>query len=235
MRETGAMMSSTAADLAAVAGLLADRTRAAMLLALMDGRPWTAGELARVSGVAAATATAHLDRLVAGGLLTEVRRGRHRFVRLADSDAAELVERLAERTPFLPPGGGLTAVSRQRQETAARTCYDHLAGRLGVGVTEAMVARGYLRQTLELTPRGEVWLSDSGVKLAGGKRPLTRACLDWTERRPHVAGRVGAAFCSHALDHGWVIRFGTGRAVKLTAAGRLALWNELGMADTTTR
>lgn len=136
--------------LAALASLIADETRAACLLALLDGRAWTAGELARHAGVAASTASEHLGKLVAGGLLAEERQGRHRYLRLADAQVAQLLEGLAgyavpdggERPPTLRAASARTAMAR------GRTCYDHLAGRLGITVTDAMVERGLLRAWL---------------------------------------------------------------------------------------
>ncbi|QMU72903.1 helix-turn-helix transcriptional regulator [Streptacidiphilus sp. P02-A3a] len=220
-------------DLAALAGLLADGTRATFCLALLDGRAWTAGELARHAGVAASTATDHLNLLVAGGLLAQERQGRHRYVRLADAETAELIESLAARAPRRPtPTRSLSGSGRDRALARARTCYDHLAGTLGVAVTDAMTARGLLdwEQGLILTGDGRDWLRELGIVLPPtGRRPPVRSCLDWTERRPHLAGAVGAALCAHALDSGWITRVGTGRAVALTAPGRRALHTRLGL------
>jgi DNA-binding transcriptional ArsR family regulator len=224
-----------AAGLAALAGLIADETRAACLMALLDGRAWTAGELARHAGVAASTLSEHLGKLVAGGLLTEERQGRHRYVRLADARIAQLIEDLAAQ---VAPG---TAAKRPRtlREASAgsamargRTCYDHLAGRLSIAVTDALTAYGLLRQDtgFALTDAGLEWFGAAGIGLErGGRRPLARACLDWTERRPHLAGVAGAALCRHALDAGWCVRIGSERAVKVTATGERALSELLGI------
>jgi DNA-binding transcriptional ArsR family regulator len=222
-------------DLAALAGLLADRTRASFCLALLDGRAWTAIELARHAGVAASTATEHLNLLVAGGLLAQERQGRHRYVRLADPDTAELIETLASMAPRrAAPHRSLPAVSRSRALARARTCYDHLAGALGVAITKAMTDRGLLdwEQGLTLTGDGTAWLGELGITLPPARRrPPVRSCLDWTERRPHLAGTVGAALCRHALDSRWITQIGTGRAVALTDDGRLALRHHLGLTD----
>ncbi|MFE9041975.1 MULTISPECIES: ArsR/SmtB family transcription factor [unclassified Streptomyces] len=223
-----------ASDLAAFAALFAEESRAAMLLALLDGRAWTAGELARHARVAPSTATEHLGKLVAGGVLTEERQGRHRYVRLAGPGIAQLVEELAA---LAGPGAdeprrSLAAVNAGRALARGRTCYDHLAGRLGIAVTDALTARGLLRQDtgFALTDRGLEWFADVGIPLvAKGRRPLARGCLDWTERRPHLAGVAGAAFCAHALDSGWCVRIGSERAVKVTPAGERALLQELGI------
>jgi DNA-binding transcriptional ArsR family regulator len=221
-------------DLAALAGLLADRTRAAFCLALLDGRAWTATELARHAHVAASTATEHLNLLVAGGLLTQERQGRHRYVRIADPDGAALIEGMAAMAPrTTAPPRSLPAASRKRALARARTCYDHLAGTLGVAVTDAMTARELLtwERGLVLTDRGSAWLADLGIPPPHSTgRPLVRSCLDWTERRPHLAGAVGAALCRHAFHAGWVTRIGTGRAVALTDDGRDAFRTHLGLA-----
>ncbi|MEU0986153.1 helix-turn-helix domain-containing protein [Streptomyces sp. NPDC005953] len=222
-------------DLAALAGLLADSTRAGFCLALLDGRAWTAIELARHAGVAASTATEHLNRLVAGGLLTQERQGRHRYVRLTDPATAELIETLASMAPRqTAPPRSLPDVNRSRALARARTCYDHLAGALGVAITEAMTERGLLdwEHGLRLTGDGTAWLGELGITLAPAtRRPPVRSCVDWTERRPHLAGAVGAAVCRHAFDSGWITRIGTGRAIALTDVGRSALREALGMSD----
>ncbi|WP_373563597.1 ArsR/SmtB family transcription factor [Streptomyces composti] len=223
-----------AAGLARLAGLFADETRAACLLALLDGRAWTAGELARYAGVAASTVSEHLGKLVAGGLLAEERQGRHRYVRLADARVAQLVEDLAAQVPAEARRAprGLREVSAGSAMARGRTCYDHLAGRLGTAVTDAMTRRGLLRQDtgFALTDAGVEWFGRVGIELArGGRRPLARACLDWTERRPHLAGAAGAALCRHAFAEGWCVRIGSGRAVKLTAVGERVLGEVLGI------
>jgi DNA-binding transcriptional ArsR family regulator len=220
-------------DLAALARLLADGTRASFCLALLDGRAWTAAELARHAGVAASTATGHLNLLVAGGLLAQERQGRHRYVRLADAGTAELIENLASMAPPRTMQPGSLSVASYRQALArARTCYDHLAGALGVLIAEAMTRRGLLdwEQGPALTTEGACWFAMLGITLPSAtRRPLARSCLDWTERRPHLAGSAGAALCSHALGSGWITRIGTGRAVALTDAGRNAFQEHLGL------
>ncbi|MEU3655833.1 winged helix-turn-helix domain-containing protein [Streptomyces sp. NPDC032161] len=221
--------------LAALAALLADETRAAFCLALLDGRAWTAGELARHASVAPSTASEHLGRLVAGGLLAEERQGRHRYVRLADERAAHLVEDLAARVA--PDAAAdrpraLSAVSAGSALARGRTCYDHLAGRIGIAIADAMTARGLLVQDtgFALTTDGVAWFASLGIALESrSRRPLVRSCLDWTERRPHLAGLAGAALCRHVLDAGWCVRIGSGRAVRATADGERALREHLGI------
>ncbi|MBT2369603.1 winged helix-turn-helix transcriptional regulator [Streptomyces sp. ISL-10] len=222
-------------DLAEFAALLADETRAGICLALLDGRAWTAGELARHAGVAPSTASEHLGRLVAGGVLTEERQGRHRYVRLAGDRVAHLVEELAAyATPAGParPPRGLREAGVAAAMARGRTCYDHLAGRLGITITRAMTVRGLLSQDagFALTERGARWFDDLGVSLERtGRRPLVRGCLDWTERKPHLAGLAGARLCRHALDAGWCVRIGSERAVKVTGDGERALDRLLGI------
>ncbi|MET7691215.1 winged helix-turn-helix domain-containing protein [Streptomyces sp. NPDC005483] len=229
-----------APQLARLAALIADETRAACLLALLDGRAWTAGELARHAGVAASTLSEHLGKLVAGGLLTEERQGRHRYVRLADARVAHLVEDLAaqiapdtvQRPRTLRESSAGSAMAR------GRTCYDHLAGRLGIAVTDALTSRRLLTQDtgFALTDAGLAWFAATGIPLdRRTRRPLARPCLDWTERRPHLAGVAGAALCRHALAEGWCVRIGSERAVKVTAAGERALEELLGIPGPTLR
>ncbi|MBO3749712.1 helix-turn-helix transcriptional regulator [Streptosporangiaceae bacterium NEAU-GS5] len=214
-------------SLARLAALLADATRAAFCLALLDGRAWTSGELARHAGVAPSTASEHVTRLVDGGLLAEVRQGRHRYLRLAGPDVAHLIEELSGHTP--PDPAPPRTLRSERAAVAlrrARTCYDHLAGRLGVAVTDAMAGRRLLDPDggYALTGAGRAWLADLLGALPPVKtRPMSRTCVDWTERRPHLAGASGAALCAHAFDRAWIARIGSGRAVKVTPYGRQAL------------
>jgi DNA-binding transcriptional ArsR family regulator len=211
-----------------VAALLGDPTRATMLDALMDGRARPAGELARRAGIAPSTASEHLARLVAGRLLVVEPSGRERRYRLASAEVAEVLEALS-RLGSEAPVSSLRAASRTEALRAARTCYDHLAGRFGVAVTEALVARDVLRirdGSFELSEDGEVFLAELGVDVAGArarKRVFARACLDWSERRPHLAGALGAALADAALDHGWVRRRPNDRALSVTHAGVDAL------------
>jgi DNA-binding transcriptional ArsR family regulator len=221
----------------AVAKLLADDTRAAICLALFDGRAWTAGELARHVGVAPSTATEHLTSLVDGGLLVQERQGRHRYVRLAGAPAAELIESLAAFSP--DPGPRPNSLRGHRVAGAmafARTCYDHLAGALGVAVADRLVAHGVLHEDgLVISDKGRAWFTElRGEELTTRtRRPLSRSCLDWTERRPHLAGVAGQALLRHFTGQGWLIRYGHTRALRLTDTGRKALEElfDLGLSD----
>lgn len=224
-------------SLAQTAALLADQTRAEFCLALLDGRAWTAGELARYAQVSPSTASEHLTRLIAGGLLVEERQGRHRYVRLAGPAAAALIEDLASYSASAPTPKNLRESVQRSAEARARTCYDHLAGTLGVAITDAMTDRGFVTNDrgLALTGAGLARLADLGIDLAArkGSRPMIRPCLDWTERRIHLAGVVGAALCDWAFGRHLVERIGSGRALKVTPAGRRAFKDVLGIDHST--
>ncbi|MFI5696745.1 ArsR/SmtB family transcription factor [Kribbella sp. NPDC051586] len=215
-------MSAEGEELAGWARMLADGTRATVCLALLDGRAWTASELAKLAKVSRPTISEHLNLLVTGGLLTEVRQGRHRYVKLAGPDTAELLEGLAALAPRRTQvANSLSAVSKRDAFARARTCYDHLAGKLGVALADAMTERGLIDWSdgIALTPQGQAWLEDLGVEVEVRRgRPPLRSCLDVTERRPHLAGDVGAALCAHALHHGWVTHIPGGRALKVNSA-----------------
>ncbi|WP_282795030.1 helix-turn-helix domain-containing protein [Streptomyces sp. CC224B] len=216
-------------DLAALGALLADRTRAAFCLALLDGRAWTATELAQLAGIAPSTATSHLNRLVTGGLLTEERKGRHRYVRLADPVIAEMIEALAARAPQrLVPVRSLAAARQHRAVAFARVCYDHLGGSLSVAITDAMTEQGFLDWEFGpvLTPSGAAWLADTGISQQVA--PHVRTCLDWTERRLHLAGAVAAALFHYAIQESWLVPAEGSRVVRLTNQGRDAFQEHLG-------
>ncbi|MFI0794791.1 ArsR/SmtB family transcription factor [Micromonospora rubida] len=220
-------------SLAQTAALLADQTRAAFCMVLLDGRAWTVGELARHARVSPSTASEHLTRLIAGGLLAENRQGRHRYVRLANPTAAALIEDLASYSPLTPTPKNLRESIQMSAEARARTCYDHLAGALGVAIADAMTDRGFLTDDrgLAITEAGLAWLTDLGIDLAPrkGSRPMIRPCLDWTERRIHLAGAVGAALCDWALRRHLIERIGSGRALRVTPDGRRAFGESLGI------
>lgn len=216
------MVSGT--TLAEVAAAIGDTARANILAALMDGRALTAGELAWHARVSAPTTSGHLTRLRQAGLVTEERQGRHRYHRLAGPEVAHALEALMAVAASGPPRHR-PAGPRDEALRAARTCYDHLAGRLGVGLADALQARGHVvvaDGAGSLTETGGRFLSDTlGVDLTGrSARPLCRACLDWSERRPHLAGRLGAALCARCFELGWIEPVRDSRAVAVTEAGK---------------
>jgi DNA-binding transcriptional ArsR family regulator len=222
------------ADVAGIAGLLADPARVAMLDALMDGRALSAGELARCARVGAPTASAHLRRLLDGGLLAVRAQGRHRYYRLAGPAVAEAMEALGVIAPPRP----VRSLRQSQQAQAlriARTCYDHLAGGVGVAVAEALVRAGALRpvgdRDYDLTAGGEQLLGGLGVDVAAlrrQRRAFARRCLDWTERSPHLSGALGAAVLVRLLDLGWLVRGRVPRGLVLTEAGRDGLVRVVG-------
>ena len=216
-------------DISTPAALMGDPTRAAFLTALADGTTLPASELAQRAGVGASTASIQLAKLVDGGLLEVERTGRHRYYRLADPTVAAAIESLA----VLAPHRAASSLKQARvgsELQAARTCYDHLAGALGVALLEGLQRQRLLTTKLEVTPRGTDRFAKLGIEiqeLARGRRPLTRACLDWTERRHHLAGALGAALATSFLERGWIERRPGSRAVRLTDSGRRGIAREL--------
>jgi DNA-binding transcriptional ArsR family regulator len=214
-------------NIAFVAGLLADPSRAAMCLALAGGEARPASELAARAGVSAQTASNHLARLVAGRILRVEQQGRWRYYRLAGAEVGYAVEALATVAPPLanPGNNGTEGATRQLRE--ARTCYQHLAGRLGVALADAMVAGRWLEddgRAYQVTPLGARSLRALGIDPNGRRAPVpARRCLDWTERRHHLAGPVGTALAELAFARSWVRRMRGTRAVLVTPSGRQQL------------
>jgi len=220
--------------------LIADPTRATMLMALADGRAQPAGELAYAAGVTAQTASSHLAKLLAGGLLLVETQGRHRYYRLAGSHVALALENLASIAP-VPPGGAVRRMPRSREARDlqfARCCYDHLAGSLGVAVTQALQDCAFIvavaDKQFEVTQDGMEWFSAMGLDVAALKptrRGLARQCLDWTERRHHLAGPLGVAFMTQLCAKGWLRRLKNSRAVQVTPKGWAGLKEQLGVDE----
>jgi len=206
-----------------IARLVGDPSRATMLDALMDGRAWTGRELARVAHVTPPTASEHLQRLVGGALLRVVPQGRHRYYKLASAEVAQALEALM----FLAPRpSSLQAVRIDPEMRRARTCYDHLAGELGVAIADALLGRAAISfgpDGATLTASGSALFHDLEIEVETGKRALCRPCVDWSERRFHHAGRAGAALSRHAFDRGWLSRKAATRAVVVTETGVAAL------------
>jgi DNA-binding transcriptional ArsR family regulator len=230
------------ARFAEVAALAGDPARASMLHALMDGRALTASELARAAGVAPQTASGHLAKMTAAGLLVAHSQGRHRYHRLASPAVACMMESIMQVAAGLEPARPIVVGPREAALRVARTCYDHLAGRLGVALADAMVGRGYVELGLDaglLTEPGAELLHRIGIDpgtLAGpperrARRVMCRPCLDWSERRPHLAGAVGAALCAHSLSRGWIRRIDGTRAVAVTPKGQRTFRETFGVCE----
>ncbi len=220
-------------NLAAAAALLAEPARTELMLSTLAEGPLPASELAARAGIARSTASGHLRRLVDGGFLVVSERGRHRYFEPAGPDVAEAVEALSRIAPQSPPRS-LREATRGELLREARTCYDHLAGRLGVALAGALERRGVIvardgDYALGEHAAGE--LAELGIDLeplAAQRRPLVRACLDWSERELHVAGALGAAVTERLFELGCIARRDRTRSVALTAAGR-KLFAELGV------
>lgn len=244
------------ADIAKVAALFAEPARARVLVALVDGRALPATVLAAEAGLSPSATSAHLTRLREAGLIEVERSGRHRYHRLAGEHVATVLEALASIAPAQPVRS-LKQGSRAAALRQARTCYDHLAGRLGVDITSALLQRGALVTTdgtpdnrrrpneplssrlrdhpYQLGPSAVDTFRSLGVDIDSLRntpgRPLLRFCVDWSEQRHHLSGRLGAAMLTALLDAGWLVRMTMRRAVKLTDQGAAELQRHLGMAE----
>jgi DNA-binding transcriptional ArsR family regulator len=227
------------ADVAAAAALLSEPTRAALVLAVMDEEPLPASDLAARAGIAPSTASEHLRRLVDGGFLTSSKSGRHRYYRLADRAVAEAVEALALVAPQ-PTVRSLREATKGEQIRYARTCYDHLAGQLGVAIARGLERERVLRRqdgSYALGRKAEERLAGLGIVLTDvqrQRRPVVRGCLDWSERELHVAGALGAALAARLFELRWIRRRAGNRSVEVTEEGRAGLLSELGV-DVTAR
>lgn len=211
--------------IAEIAALVGDPARATMVSALVDGRDMTASELAAAARITPQTASTHLAKLTAAGVLSVVRNGRHRHFRLASAAVGDMIDGIVavalQKRPRYRP------LSRQaRALSAARMCYGHLAGRLSVDLTDALVARECIElddEAARITTAGSRFLTEFGIKLPAPRstgRPFCRLCLDWTERRPHIAGAMGVAITRRCFDLGWIERVKSGHAVIVTPSGR---------------
>lgn len=215
------------ASLESLAKIIGDATRIRMLQLLMEGRALTAKELAYGARVEPATATQHLRRLQEGSLVSVTAQGRHKYFRLASPLVAELMELLMV---LAPEQKGRTIGPRIEEPLRrGRMCYDHLAGELGIDITEALVKQGVLRKETDsfaLTRRGAAWFSDLGIDVEAARalrRKFAATCLDWSERRDHLGGALGAALAERLVDLGWIARKRNSRVVTVTEAGRRKL------------
>lgn len=219
-------------DLAAIAGLIGDRARANILLSLMEGRALTATELARAASITKQTASSHLAKLLDARLVSVEQAGRHRYHRLADDDVGLAIEQLIGLAARLDrkavPTGPADAAMRK-----ARVCYDHLAGEMGVMLFDSFERRGLLRRsgrTVALTPDGEEFITHQQIDLASmamRRRPLCLPCLDWSVRRYHLAGAVGAALLDRCLALGWARREKNARTLVFSVVGERAFRKQL--------
>lgn len=220
---------------AGLASMFSEPARAAILQALLDGRALTAGELAGVAGIAPQTASGHLGKLTEAGLVQVTKQGRHRYFRLAGASTAHLFESLLQvAAETAPVGDGRVRTGpRDQAMRLARSCYNHLAGKLGVAIADAMTARGFVELSDDsgvVTGKGQEFLDEIGLTCQAGQNPRAkraavmtcRPCLDWSERRSHLAGALGAALCQHCLTSGWLRRRAGTRALEITPAGQLA-------------
>jgi DNA-binding transcriptional ArsR family regulator len=235
-------------DIAQAAALIADPTRAAMLRALMSDRPLAAGELARLAGVSAATASFHLAKLLDGNMIAVARQGRHRYYRLAGHEVAAALEALGLISPALP----VRSLRQSREAVAlsrARTCYDHLAGRAGVGLLDTMLGQGLLAREDEpssgrtdhwdpagtrfaVTGAGARTLASFGINVSAvrrSRRHFAGECIDWTQRRGHLNGALAAAITARLFELGWIARGARRRSVAITAAGVQGLADTFGL------
>ncbi len=210
-------------DISRIAALIGDPARANMLVALMQGGARTVSELSVEAGVGLATASSHVAQLQAGGLITARKSGRHKYLELASSDVAALIEQLMALSgaqPLRTRPGPKDAAMRE-----ARVCYDHLAGARGVQLYQSLTQRGYLMHGpdgLGLSPSGLAFAQDFGLlphDLRAGKPPLCRDCLDWSMRKSHLAGRLGRVFLANMENRGWIKRSATSRSLTFSAKG----------------
>lgn len=225
---------SATPDLAAVAALIADPSRAAMLSVLLGGHALPAGELAQCAKISPQTASTHLAKLVSGGLLSVTQTGRHRYYYLSSKEVAQALESLSVIAPA-PRVRSLNQGLEAQAIRHARTCYDHLAGKLGVSLTQALLDRQIVQQygeAFEVTADGMVWFTKLGIDCAAlqkQRRAFAVICIDWSERKPHLAGALGAAMAHQMFQMKWIIRVDTSRAVKVTDLGRRMFGQELGL------
>jgi DNA-binding transcriptional ArsR family regulator len=227
---------NTTYPIAAVGELIGEPARAAILIALLDGKARTAGELALTADVSAQSASAHLSKLVDGGLLTASRTGRHRYYAMAGPNVAHALEALGSIST-LPRARIAAARTRAADDMyTARSCYDHLAGRIAVELSVALQTCGVIRPSgqrdYELGRAGHAWFANLGIdvdSLRRSRRIFARQCLDWTERRPHIAGALGAALCSRLLALGWIACRRDSRALRITPRGAREFHSRLGL------
>jgi DNA-binding transcriptional ArsR family regulator len=219
-------------DVSLIAGLIAGPARAAILAALVDGRALPAGELAFIGNVAPQTASFHLRKLMEASLIAVEKQGKHSYYRLANERVAATLESIAALAPARASDARPQSrheSERMRELRFARSCYRHLAGKLAVEITRVLVDRSLVTadsDAFSLTARGRTWFEELGVSL---QKPSSKACLDWTERRPHLVGPLGAALLTRLTDLRWIARIPDTRAVRVTHAGAMAIERQFGI------
>lgn len=217
-----------------ISGLICEPARAKILWKLLDGRAYTAGELANEAGISPTSASNHLSKLLNGELVKVEIQGRHRYFSFSKPEVAYVIESLANLA-----SNDSKCITKKTAEVNGvkfcRTCYDHLAGFVGVKITEALEEKAVMVKSgtnYLITEYGWAWLSDFGIKktdLAGNRRPVTRQCLDWSERRPHLAGHLGSLLLIKMLERSWFKRVQFSRELVITSKGRLEIGNLLGI------
>jgi DNA-binding transcriptional ArsR family regulator len=225
-------------DIARIASLVGEPARAAMLLALMDGRSLTANELAKAGHVSPQTTSRHLAQMVEAGLMEAEQRGRHRYHRLASNEVAKVLEGIMQIAGDPPARRTVVTGPRDESMRMVRMCYDHIAGRLGLAIAERLLADQVIEfdgDQGQVMDRAEEALQRWGLVLKPDKqlssrgRPRCRPCMDWSERKMHVAGRLGAMICAHCLEQGWLTRKVGSRALSISAAGAISFRELLGL------
>ncbi|GAA1869511.1 ArsR/SmtB family transcription factor [Brevibacterium marinum] len=212
-------------NIAALASALADPTRVMICTSVLDGRAWTLTELSRVLGLPMSSTSEHVSLLIDRGVLRERRQGRHRYVQLASAGIADWLEHTGalagERVESAP---SLAAKTRDRHLLEARTCYKHIAGRFGIQLFAALSANWWIDDSVTVTDSGRESIAEAwGIEVPTvpkSSRPVTRACLDWTERRSHLGGWLGDELCREFIDRTWIVRRPNSRSLRLTSAGR---------------
>jgi DNA-binding transcriptional ArsR family regulator len=217
-----------------IAALLGDKCRSSMLWNLLDGRAYTATELSLCTDVSAQSASNHLSKLVDANILMVEKQGRHRYYRYANDEVAQVIESMANLVPLSQKN-----IRKEKTETAgvtyARTCYDHIAGKLGVTITNSLLKNGIIEEVskkYEVSSSGNNWFRSIGINIDEiklQKRSFAYPCLDWSERRHHLAGALGATLLQTMLHHDWIRRIKNSRELLLTSKGKMELGNKLNL------
>ncbi|MEW6732020.1 MAG: winged helix-turn-helix domain-containing protein [Acidobacteriota bacterium] len=213
-------------DISSIAALIAEPARASMLMALLDGRALPASELAQQAWVSPQTASSHLAKLMEGRLLVVERHGRHRYYRLATWEVGQLIESLLAFAPSPPQPRQMQMSVDVKAMRLARTCYDHLAGKVGVELAYSLIEKGIIKLSgvyYRVTRQGSKWFDEFGIDIKAAERKrrvFAKQCFDWSERRDHIAGALGAAILIHLFELGWIARVKGSRTVRITHIGQ---------------